>query len=99
MVTLSGKPEGTYAANEQVYPQFSAEVSTLRLHAAATPKNELTLKQFDELRGNLERLRQLHQMAGERGLRKAVAEPALAALDVNCAAIIHYEVAKKRGEH
>jgi len=98
MVALSGKPEGTYSANEPIYPEFTAEISTLRLHAAATPKNEITLKQFDELKGNVERLRKLHQLGGDRGLRKQVADPALAAIDINCGAIIHYEVAKKRGD-
>jgi hypothetical protein len=98
MVALSGKPEGTYSVNEAVYPEFTAEISTLRLHAAATPKNEITLKQFDELKGNVERLRKLHQLGGDRGLRKLVADPALAAIDINCGAIIHYEVAKKRGD-
>jgi hypothetical protein len=85
-------------ANEPIYPEFTAEISTLRLHAAATPKNEITLKQFDELKGNVERLRKLHQLGGDRGLRKQVADPALAAIDINCGAIIHYEVAKKRGD-
>jgi hypothetical protein len=99
MVALSGRPEGTYSVNEAIYPEFTAEISTLRLHAAATPKNEITLKQFDELKGNVERLRKLHQLGGDRGLRKLVADPALAAIDINCGAIIHYEVAKKRGDN
>src|SRR5687767_1433161 len=42
MVTLAGKPEGTYEANKATYPELTARVSTLRLRAAGTPKNELT---------------------------------------------------------
>ena len=98
MVMFAGRPEGTYAANEAAYPDLQAEVSSLLLRAGATPKNEITRRQFDELQANVERLRQLHQLGGDRGLRKAVATPALAAIDVNCSAIIKLELAKRRGE-
>ena len=98
MATLSGKPEGTYDLNQGVYPEFLAKVSTLRMRAAAAPKNQITVKLLDELSGNLERLRLLHQMGKERGLNKALAGPALSAIDVNCSAIIQYELAKRRNE-
>jgi len=96
MAALSGTPEGTYDANQAVYPELSAKVSTLRLRAAAAPKNQITVKLLDELAGNLERLRLLHRMGKERGLNQALAGPALSAIDVNCSTIIQYELAKRR---
>jgi hypothetical protein len=98
METLAGKPEGTYLANQEPYVEINAEIATLRLHAAAVPKNEITVKLIDELSQNVDSLRKLHEIGGDRGLRKVLAGPALSAIDVNCGSIIKFEIAKKRGE-
>jgi hypothetical protein len=98
MTILSGKPEGTYEANKHFYPEVVAEVSSLRLRAAAVPKNEISVKLFDELAANLERLRKLHEISADGGLSPVVAGPALAALDVNFQSIVKFEIAKRRGE-
>jgi hypothetical protein len=98
MVTLAGKPEGTYDANKASYPELAAELSSLKMHAAQTPKNDLTVKAIDEVTGNVERLRQLHESGKDQGLSKPLAGPALAAIDVQCESILKLEIAKKRGE-
>jgi hypothetical protein len=98
MVTLSGKPEGTYDANATFYDDVKGTVATLSLRAQVQQeKNEITVKMLQELAGNLERLRQLHEMGKEHGLAKAIADPALSAIEVNVEAIIRFEVAKRRG--
>ena len=98
MAILSGKAEGTYEANKHFYPEVMAEVSSLRLRAAAVPNNEISVKLFDELAANLDRLRKLHEIGGDGGLSEVVAGPALAALDVNFQSILKFEIAKRRGE-
>jgi len=97
MVTLSGRPEGTYDANATFYDDVKGTVATLSLRAQVQEKNEITVKMLQELGGNLERLRQLHEMGKEHGLSKAIADPALAAIEVNVEAILKFEVAKRRG--
>lgn len=98
VVPLAGKPEGSYEANKDAYPEFAAQLSTLKLRAAQTPKDDITVKAIDELVSNVERLRQLHQSGAEKGLPQALAGPALAAIDVQCESILKFEIAKKRGE-
>lgn len=98
MTLLAGKPEGTYEANKAFYPEIAGEITTLKLRADATPKNEITVKLFEELEGNTERLRKLHETGKEGGLSLPLAKPALAAITTNCGAILRLEIAKKRGE-
>jgi len=96
MVTLSGKPEGTYDTNATFYDDMKGTVATLGMRAQVQEKNEITVKMLQELGGNMERLRQLHEMGKERGLSKAIADPALAAIEINIEGIIKFEVAKRR---
>jgi hypothetical protein len=98
MTTLAGTPEGTYESNKATYPELRAKLSTLRMHAAQTPMNDITVKALDELTGNVDRLRQLHASGGDKGLPEALAGPALAAIDVQCESILKLEIAKRRGE-
>jgi hypothetical protein len=98
MVTLSGKPEGTYDANQTSYPDFAAAISSLQMRAAQTPKNEITVQALGELASNLDRLGKLHHAGGDKGLSQALAGPALAAIDVQCESILKFEIAKKRGD-
>ena len=97
METLSGKPEGAYEPNAAFYDDIHGTLSTLRLRARIQDKNEFTVTLLDELASNVERLRQLHELGKDRGLPKAIAEPALQAIETNCESIIKLEVAKRRG--
>jgi hypothetical protein len=99
ITALSGKPEGTYDANTEAYPEFAAELSTLKLRAHATEKNELTENAIAEVVVNVENLRKLHKLGGEKGLSPVVAQPAMAAIDVQCESILKLEIAKKRGDN
>lgn len=98
MVRLSGTPEGTYTSNAGFYDEMKGAMATLKMRAMADDKNEITVKMFQELDDNLERLRQLHEMGKERGLTKVIADPALQAIETTCRAITKFELAKQRGE-
>jgi hypothetical protein len=98
MESLAGKPEGAFESNSAFYADSEGTISTLRLRAKVQEKNEITVKLIQELDDNLHRLRQLHEAEKERGLRRAVAEPALQAIETSCEGIIRFEVAKRRGD-
>jgi hypothetical protein len=98
MVTLAGKPGGTYDTNASFYDDVKGTIATLTLRAQVLEKNAITQKMLQELMENVERLRQLHEMGNDHGLTKAIASPALSAIEVNIEAIIKFEVAKRR-EH
>lgn len=98
MEALAGKPEGSYEANKASYPDLNAELSSLKMRATQTPLNDSTVKSLDELIGNVEQLRKLHDSGGDKGLFPALAEPALKAIDVQCESILKLEIAKRRGE-
>jgi hypothetical protein len=96
METLSGKPEGTYDANATFYSDVKGSIASLELRARLQEKNEVTVKLLDELAHDMDNLRTLHEMGKEKGLNKAVAEPAVAAIEENCQGVMKLEVAKKR---
>jgi hypothetical protein len=50
-----------------------------------------------ELAQNIETLRKLHETSKDAGLPSILASPALSAIEINCAAIVKFEVAKRRG--
>jgi hypothetical protein len=97
MTAVAGKPEGTYAANTAFYADLKASVATLKLRAKAQGKNELTVALVGELATNVENLRRLHESSKDAGLPSILASPALSAIEINCAAIVRFEVAKRRG--
>jgi hypothetical protein len=98
MEASAGKAEGTYDANQGFYSDIRGSIASLRLRAAATPKNEITVKQLDELIHNVENLQKLHQIGAANGVSKAAGDPALSAIDTNCNAIVTFEMAKRRGD-
>jgi hypothetical protein len=97
MTSLAGKPEGAYAANIGFYSDLKASIATLKMRAEVQGKNEITVALVGELATNVENLRKLHEMSKEAGLPSVLASPALSAIEVNCAAIVKFEVAKRRG--
>jgi len=98
MEGAAGTPNGTYNANKAFYDDVRTDISALRVRAMAVSNNSLTLQEIDGIEKNIEKLRQLHDMGGANGLRPAVAEPALSALNVQFVALLKLELAKKRGE-
>ena len=97
VTNLAGKPEGTYAANVGFYNDLKASVATLKLRALAQGKNEITVALVGELATNVDNLRKLHESSKDAGLPSILASPALSAIEINCAAIVKFEVAKRRG--
>jgi hypothetical protein len=98
MVARAGTPNGTYTANTAFYDEARTDVSALRVRANAFDKNSLTVEQINLIQNNLDNLERLHQLGGQRGLRKEVADPALALLNSQFTGLIKLEVAKKRGQ-
>jgi hypothetical protein len=97
MTSVAGKPEGTYAANPAFYGDLKASIATLKMRAQAQGKNEITVALVGELATNVENLRKLHEMSKDAGLPSILASPAVSAIEVNCGAIVKFEVAKRRG--
>lgn len=98
MTILAGQPAGAYEGNRSFYANTAARISTLKLRAQVQGVDDTTTKLLDELSGNLDLLRELHEMRGDAGLPKQLADPALSAIEINCLAIIKFEVAKRRGD-
>jgi hypothetical protein len=97
MTNLAGKPEGAYPANIGFYGDLKASVATLKLRAQAQGQNEITVALVGELATNIENLRKLHESSKDAGLASILATPALSAIEINCGAIVKFEVAKRRG--
>lgn len=98
MVAHAGTQEGSYAQNSAFYDDARTDLSALRVRASAFERNEQTIKQIDLIRSNVDNVEKLHQLGGDRGLRKAVADPALDLLNTQFTALIKLELAKKRGQ-
>ncbi len=94
----AGTPEGTYAKNTEFYDEIKIDLSSMRVRAKAIPKNQLTIEHIDLIEENIEKLRELHEKRGEKGLAKALVDPIRAAMDAQFTAIIRLELAKKRGD-
>jgi hypothetical protein len=97
MVASAGTTEGVYSRNAAFYDDARTDLSAIRVRASAMDKNNLTLQELDLIQSNLTDLEKLHQLGGDQGLRKVVADPALAALNTQFTALIKLELAKKRG--
>jgi hypothetical protein len=97
MMAASGTPAGEYARNEAVYDELMIDARSLKMRASALPRNSQTVQHVDAIEQNLVTLRNLHRLGGTNGLRPAVAQPALAALNQQFQALITLEIAKRRG--
>ncbi|MFQ5844713.1 MAG: hypothetical protein ACE5JG_06960 [Planctomycetota bacterium] len=103
MERKAGTEAGTYAPNTAFYDDARVAVESLRLRAAATPKNELTVRQLDLLAKNFELLAEIHRAQSEPddagripGLDADVVAAVRANMDVQFGAILRLEIAKKR---
>lgn len=98
MENSAGTPNGMYDANKDVYDDFLTDVSSLRVRALAASNNTLTVQEIDLIEKNIKQLRDLHANSADKSLRRAIAEPALSALNVQFVSLLKLELAKKRGE-
>ena len=92
--THIGKPEADHSKYIDFYRQAKVELSSLRVRAAAQPKNEITVEMVDLLSENVRILEQMHK----EGLNPNDISPLRTAFNVGATAILKLELAKKRGE-
>jgi hypothetical protein len=90
----AGKPAGAYEANVKFYDEARVDLSSIRVRAAAIPKNDITLQQIDLLAENLRLLENLHK----QGIPAGQVAPLRSAFNAGFTAILKLEIAKKRGD-
>ncbi|HSW14640.1 MAG TPA: hypothetical protein VLI06_17480 [Solimonas sp.] len=91
-----GKVEG-YGSNKPFYSAAKVSISGLRLRADAVERNSLTVRMFDKLRKNLDRMEKMH--SSTEGLTpREIRESLRGAFNAQFTAILTLELAKKRGE-
>lgn len=88
-------PEAAYENYTGFYDEVRAELSVIRVRAAARPKNEITVEQLDLVAQNVELLEELHKLGFED---PEELEPLRAAFQQSFQAILTLELAKKRGQ-
>jgi hypothetical protein len=94
----SGTKAGEYDSNLDFYAETEAQISTIKMRAESTPKNELTTKQVTGLESTFNKLEVLHKKEAEAGLKPNLIAPIRSAFDSECTAITTLELAKKRGQ-
>ncbi len=72
-----------------------AELSVIRVRAAARPKNEITVQQLDLVAENVKNLEELHKLGFDS---PEALEPLRNAFQQSFQAILTLELAKKRGQ-
>jgi hypothetical protein len=77
------------------YDEVRAELSVIRVRAAARPKNEITVEQLDLVAQNVDNLEELHKLGFDS---PEELEPLRAAFQQSFQAILTLELAKKRGQ-
>lgn len=97
MERLAGTAEGTYARNIGFYEEIQGTLTTLALRAEMLDDNKIVAEQIALLQKNLENLRELHELQGEKGLSPELAEPMKVAFNTQFKAIIKLQNALKRG--
>lgn len=97
MERLAGTTEGTYTKNIGFYEEIQGTLTTLALRAEMLDDNKIVAEQIALLQKNLENLRELHELQGEKGLSQELAEPMKVAFNTQFKAIIKLQNALKRG--
>jgi hypothetical protein len=100
--TLSSqdKPDCLYPNHVAFYRNAKVDVSALAVRAAAHDLNSQTIQQIENLRGALDDLEKLHQLATQenRCMRTPEFSPIRRGFDQITGAIVRLEIAKKRGK-
>lgn len=89
---LDEEPVSPYATVKPSYDALRADLARLRLRNEARPKNELTVRQLEELRAAFTILEEQHR---NDSLNRAMIEPTRDALRRACGAILKLELAKR----
>jgi hypothetical protein len=92
---VSGKIGCEHAKYEKFYEEVKVDVSAIRTRTDAIPKNDITIKQTNELSESLQGLEDLHKLAC---ISKAQIPTLRAPLNSIFTGILKLELAKKRGQ-
>jgi len=84
-----------YEASEAFYRNYGVRLRSVRLRAQGHPKNELTVQQLDRMADSVEELRRRHEEGGT--LSPAFISATRELFNTGWAAVIGWEIAKKRG--
>ncbi len=98
MEAASGTSEGEYINNKSFYNEAKVEMTAIRLRAEAISENKITVQHITEIEKNIESLRLLHEMRGQRGLTKDLTDPIRVIINTQFKAILTLEFAKRRGK-
>lgn len=93
--TKEGSSEALYINNMAYYEEAKIEISSLRIRADAIHRNSITVKMFDKLLANINRLETDHM----EGITKAEVPLYRGGFNSQFTAILTFELAKKRGEN
>lgn len=95
LVALGTLPAAGFEANEAFYSDYGVKLRSVRVRAQAHERNEITLQQLDRMTSSLDELREQHQRGGT--LSPAFITTVRELFNTSWAAIIAWEIAKKRG--
>lgn len=84
---------GKYEYSTDFYDEIRVDLRSLRVRAAAQPKNEIAVQQVDLLLQNVALMEQMHQ----QGISANDLAPLRSAFETAVTAILKLELAKKRG--
>ncbi len=100
--TLSGaeKPDCLYPNHAEFYRTARVDVSALAVRAAAHDMNAQTIQQIADLKGALDDMEKLHQIATQanRCMKPVEFSDIQRGFDQITGAIVRLEIAKKRGQ-
>jgi hypothetical protein len=92
--STAGTSEGAYENHKTFYEECKVVISSLRVRADAIQRNSLTVRMFDKLLKNIERLEADHK----EGIAAEEIPLYRGGLNSQFTAILTFELAKKRGE-
>ena len=98
MERLGGTEEGTYTDNTDFYDGIQGTLITIAFRAEMLDHNKIIVEQIVLLQENLENLRKLHELQGDKGLSKNLIEPMRVAFNAQFTAIVKLQNELKRGE-
>lgn len=92
----TGPGEGLFEDSRGFYDDYAVGIRSVRIRAQAHEQNDITLQQLDRMLASLQELRRQHQEADR--LSPAYVRTVRELFNTGWAAVIAWEVAKKRGQ-
>ena len=91
--SAAGTPEAAYERHAAFYPEVCAELAAVKAVAAASPRNDLTVKAIEEIEKNLASLETAHR----GGLQAEEVTIVAALFESQFDALLRFETAKRNG--